>query len=48
MGNITREIVNRAELPVLVVRSGTKSNHGLGGFINHLLHRPSGPSAKTT
>ena len=48
MGNLTREIVNRAELPVLVVRSGTKSDHGLSGFINHLLHRPSGPSAKTT
>jgi nucleotide-binding universal stress UspA family protein len=48
MGNVTREIVNRAELPVLVVRSGTKSDHGLGGFINHLLHRPSGPSPKTT
>ena len=48
MGNVTREIVNRAELPVLVVRSGTKSDHGLGGLINHLLHRPSGPSAKTT
>jgi nucleotide-binding universal stress UspA family protein len=48
MGNVTREIVNRAELPVLVVRSGTKSDHGLGGLINHLLHRPSGPPAKTT
>ena len=48
MGNLTREIVNRAELPVLVVRSGTRSDHGLGGFINHLLHRPSGPSPKTT
>jgi nucleotide-binding universal stress UspA family protein len=48
MGNVTREIVNRAELPVLVVRSGTKPDHGLGGLINHLLHRPSGPSAKTT
>ena len=47
MGNLTREIVNRAELPVLVVRSGTKSNHSLGGFINHLLHRPSDPPAKT-
>jgi nucleotide-binding universal stress UspA family protein len=41
MGNVTREIVNRAELPVLVVRSGTKSDHGLSGLINHLLHRPS-------
>jgi nucleotide-binding universal stress UspA family protein len=48
MGNLTREIVNRAELPVLVVRSGTKSDHRLGGLINHLLHRPSGPSPKTT
>jgi nucleotide-binding universal stress UspA family protein len=46
MGNLTREIVNRADLPVLVVRSGTKSDRSLGGFINHLLH-PSGPSAKT-
>ncbi len=44
MGNVTREIVNRAELPVLVVRSGTKSDPGLSGLINHLLHRPSGPS----
>ncbi len=47
MGNITREIVNRAELPVLVVRSGTKPD-GLGGLINHLLHRPTGPNPKTT
>ena len=39
MGNITREIVNRADLPVLVVRGGTKPD-GLGGLINHLLHRP--------
>src|SRR5580704_15570909 len=46
MGNVTREIVNRAELPVLVVRGGTKSDHGLGGFINHLLHRPPEPPAK--
>jgi nucleotide-binding universal stress UspA family protein len=44
MGNVTREIVNRAELPVLVVRSETKSEHGLSGLINHLLHRPSGSS----
>lgn len=48
MGNLTREIVNRADLPVLVVRRGTKSDHGLGGFLNHLLHRPSGPSAKSS
>jgi nucleotide-binding universal stress UspA family protein len=48
MGNVTREIVNRAELPALVVRSGAKSDHGLGGLINHLLHRPGGPAAKTT
>ena len=48
MGNLTREIVNRADLPVLVVRGGTKSDHGLGGLINHLLHRPGGPSAKNT
>ncbi len=41
MGNVTREIVNRAELPVLVVRSGTKSDRGLSGLINDLLHRPS-------
>jgi len=45
MGNITREIVNRAELPVLVVRSGIRSDHGLSGMINHLLHRPSEPSS---
>jgi hypothetical protein len=48
MGNITREIVNRAEIPVLVVRSDKKSDHGLGGFINHLLHRPTGPTTKPT
>jgi nucleotide-binding universal stress UspA family protein len=36
MGNITREVVNRAELPVLVVRGGTNANHGLSGLINHL------------
>jgi hypothetical protein len=34
-------------LPVLVVRSGAKSDHGLGGLINHLLHRPGSPAAKT-
>jgi hypothetical protein len=27
MGNVTREIVNRAELPVLVVRSGDLVAH---------------------
>ena len=48
MGNLTREIVNRADLPVLVVRGGTTSDHGFGGLINHLLHRPGGPSAKNT
>jgi nucleotide-binding universal stress UspA family protein len=40
MGNITREIVNRAELPVLVVRGGTGPGHGFGGLINRLLNRP--------
>jgi nucleotide-binding universal stress UspA family protein len=45
MGNITREIVNRAELPVLVVRGGTESDHGLGVLMNRLLHRPSGSSS---
>ena len=40
MGNITREIVNRAELPVLVVRGGTEPDHGLSGLINRLLNRP--------
>jgi nucleotide-binding universal stress UspA family protein len=29
MGNVTREIVNRAELPVLVVRSGNRVTRGL-------------------
>jgi len=45
MGNVTREIVNRAELPVLVVRSGTRSDHGLSGLINQILHRPGGSSS---
>jgi nucleotide-binding universal stress UspA family protein len=45
MGNVTREIVNRAKLPVLVVRSGTKSEHGLTGLLNHLLHRPGGTAS---
>ena len=45
MGNITREIVNRAEIPVLVVRGDAKPGHGFGGFINHLLHRPAAPPA---
>jgi nucleotide-binding universal stress UspA family protein len=41
MGNITREIVNRADLPVLVVRSEThSSSHGIGEFMSHLLKRP--------
>ncbi len=40
MGNITREIVNRADLPVLVVRSETHSaSHGIGEFVSHLLKR---------
>ena len=42
MGNVTREIVNRAELPVLVVRGGTESDHGFSGLVNRLLNRPSG------
>jgi nucleotide-binding universal stress UspA family protein len=46
MGNITREIVNRADLPVLVVRGDAKHDHSLGGFINHLLHRPAAPPTK--
>ena len=43
MGNVTREIVNRAELPVLVVRSGTpqRATH-LSDMLAHLLHRPKG------
>jgi nucleotide-binding universal stress UspA family protein len=42
MGNITREIVNRADLPVLVVRGETHStSHGIGEFVSHLLKRPS-------
>jgi len=44
MGNVTREIVNRAELPVLVVRGGTESDGGLGGLINRLLKRPGEPT----
>jgi nucleotide-binding universal stress UspA family protein len=38
MGNITREIVNRAELPVLVVRGGTTADHGLSSLIHHFLN----------
>jgi nucleotide-binding universal stress UspA family protein len=45
MGNITREIVNRAELPVLVVRGRTEPDHGLRVLINRLLNRPSGSSS---
>ena len=40
LGNITREIVNRADLPVLVARSDVPAHHGLGYFVSHLLHRP--------
>jgi nucleotide-binding universal stress UspA family protein len=41
MGNITREIVNRADLPVLVVRSETHpTSHRIGEFVSHLLKRP--------
>lgn len=47
MGNITREIVNRAKLPVLVVRGGTEPDHGVGGLINRLLSRPSASSRTT-
>jgi len=45
MGNVTREIVNRAELPVLVVRGGTEPGHGVGGLIKRLLKRPSESSS---
>jgi nucleotide-binding universal stress UspA family protein len=44
MGNVTREIVNRAELPVLVVRSGTQRGRGVGNLVAHLLHGPRGAS----
>ena len=47
MGNVTREIVNRAELPVLVVRGDTEPDHGLGGLINRLLNRPGESSGAT-
>ncbi len=40
MGNITREIVNRAEVPVLVVRSDVPAHRGLGYFVSQLLNRP--------
>jgi len=40
MGNITREIVNRADVPVLVVRSDVPAHHGLGYFMSQLLTRP--------
>ncbi|HTS17448.1 MAG TPA: universal stress protein [Verrucomicrobiae bacterium] len=41
MGNITREIVNRADLSVLVVRGETQpTSHGIGEFVSHLLKRP--------
>jgi hypothetical protein len=38
MGNITREIVNRAECPVLVVRGGEEPaglGRSLKGFFSH-------------
>jgi len=44
MGNVTREIVNRAELPVLVVRSETQRRRGVGNLVTHLLHGPKGTS----
>src|SRR5579859_6127813 len=45
MGNVTREILNRADLPVLVVRSGTKREHGISGLIHDLLDRSSNSPA---
>jgi nucleotide-binding universal stress UspA family protein len=43
MGNVTREIVNRADLPVLVVRSDTQQTaHRIGSLVADLLHRPRG------
>jgi nucleotide-binding universal stress UspA family protein len=44
MGNVTREIVNRAGLPVLVVRGGMQRGHGVGNLVAHLLHGPRGIS----
>ncbi len=41
MGDVTREIVNRAELPVLVVRTGPAGTpHRLGDVVSRLIHRP--------
>jgi nucleotide-binding universal stress UspA family protein len=40
MGNMTREIVNRADVPVLVVRSDVPAHHGFGYLMSHLLKRP--------
>ena len=42
MGDLTREIVNRAELPVLVLRTGPKQiTHPLSDLISHLFkHAP--------
>jgi len=40
MGNITREIVNRAEVPVLVVRGDVPAHRGFGYLMSHLLNRP--------
>ena len=44
MGDLTRSIVNRANVPVLVARSGKSAGAGIGGFWNALkqIFRPSG------
>jgi membrane-bound lytic murein transglycosylase MltF len=48
MGNVTREIVNRTGLPVLVVRGGMQRGRGVGNLVAHLLHGPRGTSRPQT
>ena len=46
--NLTREIVNRAELPVLVVRSGPAPGaHPLSDRLRHLFHPTAAPGGKS-
>ncbi len=49
MGDVTREIVNRADLPVLVVRTGSEyAPHGFGNLVRHLIKHPKGTSEAAT
>jgi nucleotide-binding universal stress UspA family protein len=47
LGNVTREIVNHAEWPVLIVRTGGEA-HRWSDFVNRLFSSPTAPPESTS